>query len=46
MRHPEAMGSSEVAQFLTHLAVEKNVAASTQNHALSNPIPRAMGRES
>jgi len=35
LRHPETMGSSEVAQFLTHLAVKKNVAASTQNQALN-----------
>jgi Phage integrase, N-terminal SAM-like domain len=30
-RHPEDMGEEEIAQFLTHLAVEKHVAASTQN---------------
>jgi integron integrase len=34
-RHPKDMGSSEVEAFLTHLAVEGNVAASTQNQALS-----------
>ena len=34
-RHPQDMGKSEVEQFLTHLAVERNVAASTQNQALS-----------
>ena len=34
-RHPKDMGSAEIAAFLTHLAVEKNVAASTQNQALS-----------
>lgn len=33
--HPKDMGMPEVNQFLTHLAVEKNVAASTQNQALS-----------
>ena len=33
-RHPEEMGKSEVSQFLTHLAVDRNVAASTQNQAL------------
>ncbi len=33
-RHPKEMGSSEVTAFLTHLAVEGNVAASTQNQAL------------
>lgn len=34
-RHPEAMGAAEVEAFLTHLAVERNVASSTQNQALS-----------
>ena len=34
-RHPSMMGGSEISQFLTHLAVEQNVAASTQNQALS-----------
>ncbi|MCP5133688.1 MAG: integron integrase [Gammaproteobacteria bacterium] len=34
-RHPKDMGKTEVEQFLTHLAVERNVAASTQNQALS-----------
>ena len=34
-RHPEEMGEEEIAQFLTHLAVEKHVSASTQNQALS-----------
>ena len=34
-RHPREMGSDEVNAFLTHLAVSKNVAASTQNQALS-----------
>jgi hypothetical protein len=29
-RDPRNMGSAEVQAFLTHLAVEKNVAASTQ----------------
>jgi integron integrase len=33
-RHPEEMGAREIEAFLTHLAVEKNVAASTQNQAL------------
>jgi integrase len=33
-RHPKEMGSLEIEAFLTHLAVEKNVAASTQNQAL------------
>lgn len=34
-RHPAEMGRAEVEAFLTHLAVEGNVAASTQNQALS-----------
>jgi site-specific recombinase XerD len=35
MRHPREMGSAEVNDFLTHLAVELQVSASTQNQALS-----------
>jgi integron integrase len=34
-RHPKDMGTAEIEAFLTYLAVEKNVAASTQNQALS-----------
>lgn len=34
-RHPRDMGNPEVTSFLTHLAVKENVAASTQNQALS-----------
>jgi len=34
-RHPSEMGGDEVNDFLTHLAVNENVAASTQNQALS-----------
>jgi len=34
-RHPREMGGPEVEAFLTHLAVEGKVAASTQNLALS-----------
>lgn len=33
--HPREMGTDEVRAFLTHLAAEKRVAASTQNQALS-----------
>jgi integron integrase len=33
-RHPRELGSTEVEGFLTHLAVEAKVAASTQNQAL------------
>jgi len=34
-RHPAEMGAAEVSQFLTHLAVKRQVAASTQNQALA-----------
>ncbi len=34
-RRPQAMGAPEVRAFLTHLAVEKRVAASTQNVAFN-----------
>jgi hypothetical protein len=34
-RHPRDMGAAEVEQFLTHLAVEGRVSASTQNQALN-----------
>jgi len=34
-RHPREMGKREVESFLTHLAVERHVSASTQNQALS-----------
>ena len=34
-RHPQEMGAAEVQAFLTHLAVEGNVAASTQNQAFA-----------
>jgi hypothetical protein len=34
-RHPAEMGAAEVAAFLTSLAVQGKVAASTQNQALS-----------
>jgi integron integrase len=34
-RHPKDMGAPEIEAFLIHLAVEKNVAASTQNQAYS-----------
>ncbi|MDO9556122.1 MAG: integron integrase [Coriobacteriia bacterium] len=35
MRHPSAMGEDEINEFLTHLAVERHVSASTQNQALA-----------
>ena len=34
-RHPDEMGEEEITQFLTDLAVERHVAASTQNQAFS-----------
>ena len=33
-RHPREMGAAEVESFLTHLAVESRVSASTQNQAM------------
>jgi integron integrase len=35
LRHPETMGGIEVEAFLTHLACERNVSASTHRQALS-----------
>ena len=35
MRHPSEMGETELGAFLTHLARDGKVAASTQNQALS-----------
>ena len=34
-RHPAEMGAPEVEAFLTHLAIDRRVAASTQNQALN-----------
>jgi len=34
-RHPRALGAAEVTAFLNHLASERDVAAATQNQALS-----------
>jgi len=34
-RHPQEMGEVEIESYLTHLAVQKNVAPSTQNQALA-----------
>lgn len=36
IRYPAEMGAAEVEAFLTHLAVEKNVTAATQNQALAS----------
>ena len=35
LRHPSELGAAEVEQFLSHLAVRRQVSASTQNQALS-----------
>lgn len=35
IRHPDTMGEPEVNKFLTHLAVDRHVSASTQNQALA-----------
>jgi site-specific recombinase XerD len=35
MRPPREMGVNEIREYLSHLAIEKHVAASTQNIALS-----------
>ena len=34
-RHPDEMGEKEISDFLSYLAVEKNVSASTENQAFS-----------
>lgn len=38
VRHPAEMGEPEINQFLTDLAANKKVSASTQNQALSAPL--------
>lgn len=37
-RHPVEMGEQEIREFVSHLAVEKHVSASTQNQALSSVL--------
>jgi integron integrase len=47
-RHPDLLGEPEVTAFLNHLAAERNVAAATQNQALSALLfmyREALGRE-
>jgi len=47
-RNPAEMGAPEINQFLTHLATDRNVAASTQNQALCAIIflyTRVLGRD-
>jgi hypothetical protein len=39
LKHPASMGAQEVEQFLSHLAVEGKVAASTQNQASRARFP-------
>jgi len=34
-RHPKEMGEPEISRFISHLATDRNVAASTQNQALN-----------
>jgi hypothetical protein len=43
-RHPQTMGAKEVSQFLSDLAVNRNVAASTQNQTRKSfaHVPRQM----
>lgn len=38
LKHPKDMGTKEVSEFLTYLAVELNVAPSTQNQALCSVV--------
>jgi len=38
LRHPEDMGAPEINGFLSHLAADLNVAASTQNQALNSLV--------
>jgi len=56
-RHPADLGAEEVRSFLSHLATERNVAASTQNQALAallflyravlqQPLPKIEGLQS
>ena len=46
-RHPGGMGKPEVTAFLSHLAVERDVAAATQNQALERfGYSRAQEQES
>jgi len=48
LRSPEEMGTPEIVRFLTHLAVERHVSASTQRQALSALLflyRRVLGRD-
>ena len=35
LRHPKEMGKHEIERFLSHLVINRNVSASTQNQALN-----------
>ena len=37
-RHPTDMGAAEIGQFLSHLATERKISASTQRQALAAPV--------
>jgi hypothetical protein len=43
-RHPKDMGAEEVQSYITYLANERNVAASTQNQALMGIVLREVHR--
>ena len=46
LRHPLELGDTEVRRFLTHLVVERNLSAATQQQALSAllfPVPQRSG---
>ena len=36
-RHPSLLGAEDIGSFLTHLAVQRNVSASTQNQRMYAP---------
>ena len=42
IRHPNTMGATEIEAFLIHLAVEREVCASTPNTARDEPMARSM----
>ncbi len=37
-RHPKDMGEKEISEYISYLAVKRNVAASTQNQALNASV--------
>ena len=44
-RHPAEMGAPEITSFLSHLATDLNVAASTQNQRVKGFASRAYKKE-